>query len=234
MSTAEVPPGRQPLSRPLQAVLILVRLLFVLTVVGAFDALVVASSVDAVDGRLLGMVLYASLPGIAGFVLSLFLRTGGVWIRRGLLAVSAWLLLGALATLNDAENGRGVTQLVLPVVILVLLFRSSSRAWFRLAPEQRVEHQPFSVVRRMLKTRRDNGQTAMEYLGMILVVVALIGGLVATGIGGQVSGQLRNAICQLTGSACPPPVPSPAAAATGTAAGAGTAAAAVPGPKARP
>ncbi|WP_405721716.1 alpha/beta hydrolase [Streptomyces sp. NBC_00046] len=193
------------MSRPLQAVLILVRLLFVLTVVGAFDALVVASSVDAVDGRLLGMVLYASLPGIAGFVLSLFLRTGGVWIRRGLLAVSAWLLLGALATLNDAENGRGVTQLVLPVVILVLLFRSSSRAWFRLAPEQRVEHQPFSVVRRMLKTRRDNGQTAMEYLGMILVVVALIGGLVATGIGGQVSGQLRNAICQLTGSACPPP-----------------------------
>ncbi|MEU9563392.1 alpha/beta hydrolase [Streptomyces sp. NPDC048161] len=185
--------------------LILVRLLFVLTVVGTFDALVVASSVDALDGRLLGMVLYAALPGIAGFVLSLYLRTGGVWIRRGLLAVHAWLVLGALATLNDAENGRGVTQLVLPVVVLALLSRPSARAWFRLAPEQRVEHRPFSVVRRMVKWRRDNGQTAMEYLGMILVVVALIGGLVATGIGGQVSGQLRNAICQLTGSACPPP-----------------------------
>ncbi|MEE1747773.1 alpha/beta hydrolase [Streptomyces sp. JV184] len=185
--------------------LILVRLLFVLTVVGTFDALVVASSVDALDGRLLGMVLYAALPGIVGFVLSLYLRTGGVWIRRGLLAVHAWLILGALATLNDAENGRGVTQLVLPVVVLALLSRPSARAWFRLAPEQRVEHRPFSVVRRMVKWRRDNGQTAMEYLGMILVVVALIGGLVATGIGGQVSGQLRNAICQLTGSACPPP-----------------------------
>ncbi|MEU6925173.1 alpha/beta hydrolase [Streptomyces sp. NPDC046631] len=185
--------------------LILVRLLFVLTVVGTFDALVVASSVDALDGRLLGMVLYAALPGIAGFVLSLYLRTGGVWIRRGLLAVHAWLILGALATLNDAENGRGVTQLVLPVVVLALLSRPSARAWFRLAPEQRVEHRPFSVVRRVVKWRRDNGQTAMEYLGMILVVVALIGGLVATGIGGQVSGQLRNAICQLTGSACPPP-----------------------------
>lgn len=205
LSAAEVPPGRQPLSRPLQAVLILVRLLFVLTVVGAFDVLVVASSVDAVDGRLLGMVLYASLPGIAGFVLSLYLRTGGVWIWRGLLAVHAWLTLGALATLNDADNGRGVTQLVLPVAVIVLLSRASSRGWFRLAPEQRVEHRPFSVVKRMIKWRRDNGQTAMEYLGMILVVVALIGGLVATGIGGQVSGQLRNAICQLTGSACPPP-----------------------------
>ncbi|MEE1767919.1 alpha/beta hydrolase [Streptomyces sp. JV185] len=189
----------------MQAVLILVRLLFVLTVVGAFDVLVVASSVDAADGRLLGMVLYASLPGIAGFVLSLYLRTGGVWIWRGLLAVHAWLTLGALATLNDADNGRGVTQLVLPVTVIVLLTRASSRAWFRLAPEQRVEHHPFSVLKRMIKWRRDNGQTAMEYLGMILVVVALIGGLVATGIGGQVSGQLRNAICQLTGSACPPP-----------------------------
>ncbi|MFD7615899.1 alpha/beta hydrolase [Streptomyces sp. NPDC059802] len=192
------------MSRPLQAVLILVRLLFVLTVVGTFDVLLVASSVDAVDGRLLGMVLYAALPGIIGFGLSLYLRSGGVWVWRGLLAVHAWLTLGALATLNDADNGRGVTQLVMPVVVLVLLCRPRSRAWFRLAPEERVEHRPFSIVR-LIKSRRDNGQTAMEYLGMILVVVALIGGLVATGIGGQVSGQLRNAICQLTGSACPPP-----------------------------
>src|SRR6478752_4282489 len=44
MSTAEVPPGRQPLSRPLQAVLILVRLLFAVTVVGALDALLLAAS----------------------------------------------------------------------------------------------------------------------------------------------------------------------------------------------
>ncbi|MFF9567772.1 alpha/beta hydrolase [Streptomyces sp. NPDC014685] len=184
--------------------LILVRLLFVVTVVGAFDALTVASSIDAVDGRLLGMVLYASLPGITGFVLSFHLHTGGIWIRRGLVAVHAWLLLGALATLNDAENGRGVTQLVLPVVVLVLLSRAQSRAWFRLAPEQRAEKQRFSFVR-MAKWRRDTGQTAMEYLGMILVVVALIGGLVATGIGGQLTGEIRNAICQLTGSGCAPP-----------------------------
>ncbi|MFF2013290.1 alpha/beta hydrolase [Streptomyces sp. NPDC058195] len=184
--------------------LILVRLLFAVTVVGAFDALLVASSVDAVDGHLLGMVLYASLPGVAGFVLSLRLRTGGVWVWRGLLAVHVWLTLGALATLNDAEDGRGVTQLVLPVLVLVLLCRAQARAWFRLAPERRVEHQRFDVAR-LVKWRRDNGQTAMEYLGMVLVVVALIGALVATGIGGQVSGQLQNAVCQLTGSACPPP-----------------------------
>ncbi|MDV9199776.1 hypothetical protein R6M67_31660, partial [Streptomyces sp. Wh19] len=203
MSTAEVPPGRQPLSRPLQAVLILVRLLFAVTVVGALDALLLAASVDAVDGRLLGMVLYASLPGIAGFVLSFRVRTGGVWVWRGLLAVSAWLTLGALATLGDA-NGQGVAQLVLPVVLIVLLLRSRSRAWFRLAAEQRAEHRPFSIVRMIKQRRADTGQTAMEYLGMILVVVALIGGLVATGIGGQLTGRIQDAICQLTGGGCAP------------------------------
>ncbi|WP_406159459.1 alpha/beta hydrolase family protein [Streptomyces sp. NBC_01005] len=203
MSTAEVPPGRQPLSRPLQAVLILVRLLFAVTVVGALDALLLAASVDAVDGRLLGMVLYASLPGIAGFVLSFRVRTGGVWVWRGLLAVSAWLTLGALATLGDA-SGQGVAQLVLPVVLIVLLLRSRSRAWFRLTAEQRAEHRPFSIVRMIKQRRADTGQTAMEYLGMILVVVALIGGLVATGIGGQLTGRIQDAICQLTGGGCAP------------------------------
>ncbi|MCX4788208.1 alpha/beta hydrolase family protein [Streptomyces sp. NBC_01221] len=184
--------------------LILVRLLFVVTVGGVLDALVVASSVDAVDGRLLGMLLYAALPGVTGFVLSLYVRTGGVWIWRGLLAVHAWLTVGALATLGEGTGGQGVAQLVMPVAVVVLLFRSGSREWFRLSPEQRVEQRPFSIAR-MTKWRRDAGQTAMEYLGMVLVVVALIGGLVATGIGGQLTGEIRNAICQLTGSACPAP-----------------------------
>ncbi|WP_327368914.1 alpha/beta hydrolase [Streptomyces sp. NBC_01217] len=184
--------------------LILVRLLFVVTVVGAIDALVVASSVDAVDGHLLGMVLYAALPGVTGFVLSLYLRTGGVWIRRGLLAVHAWLILGALAVLGEDTGGQGVAQLVVPVVVVVLLLRSGSREWFGLGPEQRAGHRPFSIAR-LIKWRRDSGQTAMEYLGMTLVVVALVGGLVATGIGGQLTGEIRNAICRLTGSACPAP-----------------------------
>ncbi|MFD4762650.1 alpha/beta hydrolase [Streptomyces sp. NPDC058439] len=204
MSAAEPRSGRRSLSRPLQAVLILVRLLFVVTVGGVLDALVVASSVDAVDGRLLGMLLYAALPGVTGFVLSLYVRTGGVWIWRGLLAVHVWLTVGALATLGDGTGGQGVAQLVMPVAVVVLLFRSGSREWFRLSPEQRVEHRPFSIAR-LIKWRRDAGQTAMEYLGMVLVVVALIGGLVATGIGGQLTGEIRNAICQLTGSACPAP-----------------------------
>lgn len=77
--------------RSLQAVLILVQLQFVATLVGAIGALSTASSVDAVDGHLIGLVLYASLPGISAFVLSLYVRTGGVGVLRGLFGVQVWL-----------------------------------------------------------------------------------------------------------------------------------------------
>ncbi|MER5279658.1 alpha/beta hydrolase [Streptomyces sp. NPDC002809] len=171
---------------------------------GAFHALLVASSVDAADGRLLGMVLYTVLPGITGFVLSLYVRAGGVQIWRGLLAVHGWLALGALATLNDPGSNRGITQLVLPVVVLVLLCRPQARGWFRLAPEQRVEQKPF-IIPRVFRWRLDTGQSALEYVGLILVVTALVGGLIATGMGGQIAGRFGNAICQVTGGACPAP-----------------------------
>ncbi|MFF1836060.1 Tox-REase-5 domain-containing protein [Streptomyces sp. NPDC058231] len=195
--------GRQSLPRPLQAVLILVRVLFAFAVLGGAGVLTLASSLNAVDGQLFGLLLYAALPSVTAFVLALYVRTGGIWIRRGLLAVHVWLTLGALATLGSGD-GRGAAQLVIPVVIVVLLFRPSAREWFELPPEQRQPHRPFSIAR-MIKWRRDGGQTAMEYLGLILVVVALVGALVATGIGAQLTGEMRSAICQLTGSACPAP-----------------------------
>ncbi|MGW1653693.1 hypothetical protein [Streptomyces atratus] len=46
--------GRQSLPWPLYAVLFLVRALFLVTAVGGIGVLTLASSVDAVDGRLLG------------------------------------------------------------------------------------------------------------------------------------------------------------------------------------
>lgn len=182
--------------------LILVRVLFVVTVVGAIDVLTVASSVEAVDGRLLGMLLYAALPGTAGFVLSLYVRTGGVWIWRGLLAVHVWLAIGALASLSGDGGGQGVPQLMMPIVVAVLLFHRGLRAWFELGVEQRGTRKPF-ILLRLITPSRDRGQSAMEYLGTVLVVVALVGALMATEVGGQLTGEIRNAICQLTGSACP-------------------------------
>ncbi|MFB8142088.1 alpha/beta hydrolase [Streptomyces parvus] len=190
--------------RPLQAVLILLHVLFVATLVGAVRALSTASSVDAVDGYLLGLLLYASLPGVAVFVLSLYVRHGGVRVWYGLLAVLAWIVLGALSELSGGAEGLGLARLALPVAVIVLLCRPESRRWFRSGLEQRAEQRLFSFAR-MMKLRRDGGQTALEYLGLVLVVVALVGGLMATGTGQQLTAEIRSAICELTGSSCPAP-----------------------------
>ncbi|MFJ1799986.1 alpha/beta hydrolase [Streptomyces sp. NPDC088180] len=190
--------------RPLQAVLILLHVLFVATLVGAVRALSTASSVDAVDGYLLGLLLYASLPGIGAFVLSLYVRKGGVRVWYGLLAVQAWIVLGALAELSGGAGAGGVARLVIPVAVIVLLCRPGSRRWFRSGLDERAEQRLFSFAR-MMKLRRDGGQTALEYLGLVLVVVALVGGLMATGTGRQLTAEIRSAICELTGGSCPAP-----------------------------
>ncbi|XMN07590.1 alpha/beta hydrolase [Streptomyces griseobrunneus] len=190
--------------RSLQAVLILVQLLFVATLVGAIGALSTASSVDAVDGHLLGLLLYASLPGVSAFVLSLYVRTGGIGVWRGLVVVQVWFVLGALAELSGGAGAQGVARLAIPVAVAVLLARPESRRWFRLGPEERAGQRPFSLAR-MVKLRRDGGQSALEYLGLVLVVVALVGAMMATGIGRQLTAEMRAAICSLTGSSCPAP-----------------------------
>ncbi|MEU1222416.1 alpha/beta hydrolase [Streptomyces microflavus] len=190
--------------RPLQAVLILVQLLFVATLVGAVGALSTASSVDAVDGHLLGLLLYASLPGVSAFVLSLYVRTGGIGVWRGLFVVQLWFVLGALAELSGGAGAQGVARLAVPVAVAVLLARPESRRWFRLGPEERGGQRPFNLAR-MVKLRRDGGQSALEYLGLVLVVVALVGAMMATGIGRQLTMEMRAAICSLTGSSCSAP-----------------------------
>lgn len=43
----------------------------------------------------------------------------------------------------------------------------------------------------------DRGQTAFEYLGIILVVVAIIGAIAASGIGGDISKKVRELVTQI-------------------------------------
>ncbi|MFF7360269.1 alpha/beta hydrolase [Streptomyces sp. NPDC008125] len=174
------------------------------TVVGVINLLTLASSVDAVDGQLLGGLLYAALPGIVGFVLSFYARIHGRGVWFGLLAVHVWLVLGSLATLGAGDVGvSGLPQLVMPVAVVVLLLRPAARGWFRLPRAER-DVETWLIVRwlRILAARRDGGQTAMEYLGLVLIVAALVGAIMATTVGTQLTGEIRNAICQLTGGAC--------------------------------
>ncbi|MFE7355059.1 hypothetical protein ACFU8Q_18140 [Streptomyces sp. NPDC057543] len=54
-----------------------------------------------------------------------------------------------------------------------------------------------SAIQKRYETK-DRGQTAFEYLGIILVVVAIIGAIMATGIGGAISTKIRNLVDSIT------------------------------------
>ncbi|WP_328719669.1 hypothetical protein OHT52_09360 [Streptomyces sp. NBC_00247] len=41
---------------------------------------------------------------------------------------------------------------------------------------------------------KDRGQTAFEYLGIILVVVAIIGAILGSGIGGEISRRISDMV----------------------------------------
>ncbi|MFI5827179.1 hypothetical protein ACIA6C_07960 [Streptomyces sp. NPDC051578] len=48
------------------------------------------------------------------------------------------------------------------------------------------------------KTPRDRGQTAFEYLGIILVVVVIIGAIVGTGIGQDITNKIKSQVASIT------------------------------------
>jgi hypothetical protein len=57
----------------------------------------------------------------------------------------------------------------------------------------------FSPVAMLRLRPGDHGQTATEYLGLVVVVVAIIGGLVGTGIGTEIMSRIGTAICEVAG-----------------------------------
>ncbi|WP_406387117.1 hypothetical protein [Streptomyces sp. NBC_00211] len=48
------------------------------------------------------------------------------------------------------------------------------------------------------KPPTDRGQTAFEYLGIILVVVVIIGAIVGTGIGQSITNKIKDQITAIT------------------------------------
>ncbi|MGW1889698.1 Tox-REase-5 domain-containing protein [Streptomyces sp. NPDC002004] len=195
---------RRELPKPLASALVLLHVLFAFTVLGGVGLLWTAASVDAVDGRLIAQVVYAAAPGAVGWVLARRAWTGSVRVWAALVAVQVWLLLGAAGNLADGST-RGFSQLFLPILILVFLTRSESRAWFRLESGERAERRPFSLARMIRWRRGDEGQTAVEYAGLIAVVVAIIVALLVSGLGTQVYSGIQSAVCKVTGTSCPAP-----------------------------
>jgi hypothetical protein len=54
----------------------------------------------------------------------------------------------------------------------------------------------------MLRSQR--GQVASEYLGMLLVVAAIVGALAAGGLGTRIADHAQEAICEIAGGSCGP------------------------------
>jgi hypothetical protein len=76
-----------------------------------------------------GLVIWASLPGVIGLVVALRLARGGrvrFWV---VVVVAALLVLGGLGALGRGDP-RGITNLILPGVILFLVTRRPAREFF--------------------------------------------------------------------------------------------------------
>ncbi|MFJ9248119.1 hypothetical protein [Streptomyces sp. NPDC101776] len=195
------PSGRRELPAPLATALVLVYALFAVTVVGGLGLLTTAASYDVLDGQVVALVVYAAAPGVLGAWLARRSWEGGVRVRLGLAAVQGWLILGGVVNLASG-SAHGGLQLLLPIVILFFLTRPESRQWYGLAGLERAERRPFSLPR-LIRWRRDEGQTAVEYAGFIAIVAALIAALLVSGLGTQIFSGIQSEVCKVTGMACP-------------------------------
>jgi Flp pilus assembly pilin Flp len=189
-----------PLPRELGWAQVLLWVQFALT---ALYVITVLSVVTYYSGEIFGVLAYDSLPSVAGICLARRLWRGGVWTSRALIAVQAWIVWLSFGTLAHGDL-RGITQAAMPVAVIVLLRRARSREWFEIAPQDREERRAFNLAR-MIRWRRDEGQTAVEYAGLIAVVAAIIIALSVGGLGGRIADGIQSAVCSVTGTACPAP-----------------------------
>ncbi|MEU3843290.1 hypothetical protein AB0E88_25020 [Streptomyces sp. NPDC028635] len=199
-SYASYPASRVRMPRALVTARVLLFALFGFTVLGALGVLMVLH----VTGQIAGLLVYAAAPGVAGLVLARRAWTGGRYVRWSLIGVQALLVLQATASIGRGDP-RGLAQITVPIAVIVLLSLRPVREWFLLPELEREENPGFSLAR-MLKWRHsDEGQSTLEYVGMVTLVVAIVVALLLTGVGGQLADGFRSAVCSVTGSGCAAP-----------------------------
>ncbi|WP_326735495.1 Tox-REase-5 domain-containing protein [Streptomyces sp. NBC_01022] len=193
--------GRRALPRAMGAARLLLHVLFGATLLGGVGLFGSALAADALDGVVVGLLLYGAVPGVVGWLLSRRVWTGGRGVWGGLVAVQVWLIIGGAANAADGSM-RGFTQVFLPVLILVFLTRQESREWFRLQEREREDKPDFSLPH-MITWRRDRGQSTLEYVGLVMLVAAVVVALLLSGVGGPMADRFQAAVCSVTGTSCP-------------------------------
>jgi hypothetical protein len=112
-----------------------------LFVVAAITALMVAifltlpdrarvGLMEEVNAESLGRMTWHALPGILSLWLAFRIPKAGVGTRRWIIGVEILAILRALALLGHGDP-RGLFNLILPIVILVLVMLPSARRFFR-------------------------------------------------------------------------------------------------------
>ncbi|WP_069814757.1 hypothetical protein [Streptomyces sp. TP-A0874] len=140
----------------------------------------------------------ALLPVVGVAVLAGSLRSAGLPVRWALWGFQCWLFLQALDAVR-AGLWWGGALLVLPPLAGALLLRPAAREWFALPLGLRARPSGVSPARMFRVRIGDSGQTSTEYVGLVVVVVAIVGALVATGVGTELGGHIKSGICRAVG-----------------------------------
>lgn len=86
-----------------------------------------------VSAASLGASLWIAAPGVISLLLALRIPRGGVGLRRGIIALEIFYILLSLSRLGNGDP-RGAVNLILPIVVLVLLFRRETKDHFAGTP----------------------------------------------------------------------------------------------------
>lgn len=83
-----------------------------------------------VTAESLGALVWSAWPGIAAYFIARGIKHGGRKRYWATVVVGAFGVLAALGSIG-AGDPRGVTQLILPVAVLVAVTRPAARAFFK-------------------------------------------------------------------------------------------------------
>ncbi|CAL9512910.1 hypothetical protein SUDANB106_03698 [Streptomyces sp. enrichment culture] len=164
-------------------------------------ALLGLSVADAAAGAAGREAVYALVPGVAGVLLAGGMRTAGRRAWAGVFPVQAWALVRAWQNTGDGLWW-GPVHVLLPLLVVALLSTPRARSWFALARERRAPRRSFSAARMLRLRCSEGGQTSTEYVGMVVVVVAIVGGLVAAGVTTELGQSVGAKICRVVGGQC--------------------------------
>lgn len=199
---------------PLPAALRGARALMLLLAAGTAVTVLAYLAAVELSGAAVGQSLWVCLPAVIAARVALRLRTGRTTLLRwGLGACGLWVL-AALAAVVEGDP-RGLTQLLVPVLVLVLLLQPTSRDHLLLRvptapgtptgppPRPRAAWWRLGAGTRAARAAREDGQGTMEYVG-VLAAVAVVVGLVGLAFGApqtrtRITEGTKDLICQVVG-----------------------------------